>query len=208
MTTPACRCEARRDLVLPSLPNRCCLEGNAHPALLSFSLSLFSMQSSLICGSTIVTAQAQRGVTLSSVSRTSLRVGTCTSNKTDVFDVALTETFPERQSAELAQELPDISVGQWGDPSPRAPALFLPLEQTQRRPNYTQSLGSRPVHANASVAPAFTESKWFGSECRASWNVSLLKEQVPDKIATEQLNGFLLLFKSCEYLYSFPWKKA
>lgn len=37
--------------------------------------------------------------------------------------------------------------------------------------------------------------------------MSLLKEHVPDKTATEQLNGFLLLLKSCEYLYSFPWKK-
>lgn len=172
------------------------------------------MLNPLISSSIIVTAWAQRQVTSASVSRTFLRVGTCTSNKIDVFDVALTETFTEKQSVELAQELRDISVqglallGEWIDPSPRTLALVLHLEQTQRRSNYTESSGSRPPHANASVAPAFTESKWFGSECRAFWNVSLLKEQVPDKIATEQLNGFLLLLKSCEYLYSFPWKKG
>lgn len=201
-----------------SLPSRCCLDRNAHPAGRSGSLLpailQFSMLSPLICSSTIVTAWAQRAATLASVSRTFLRVGTCTSNKMDVFDVALTATFPEKQSVKSAQELLDISVqglvllGEWRDPSPRALALLLHLEQTQRRSNYSQSLGSRPAHADASVAPAFTESKWFGSECRAFWNVSLLKEQVPDKIATEQLNGFLLLFKSCEYLYSFPWKKG
>lgn len=49
-------------------------------------------------------------MTSASVSRTFLRVGTCTSNKIDVFDVALPETFTEKQNVELAQELPDISV--------------------------------------------------------------------------------------------------
>lgn len=94
-------------------------------------------------------------------------VGTCTSNKTDVFDVALTR--PSLRSRMLAQELLDVSVqglvllGEWVGLSPRTLGLFLHLEQTMRRSNYAQSLGSRPAHANASVAPAFTESKWFGS---------------------------------------------
>lgn len=38
--------------------------------------------------------------------------------------------------------------------------------------------------------------------------MSLLKEQPPEKIAIEKFNGFLRLFKSCEYLHSFPWKKG
>lgn len=36
--------------------------------------------------------------------------------------------------------------------------------------------------------------------------MSLLQEQPPDRIAAEKLNGFLWLFKSGEYLHSFPWK--
>lgn len=85
---------------------------------LSFSLPpcivLFSMQSPLIYSSTIVRASAQRWVTLAWVSRTVLRVGSCTSNETDGLSVALAEAFTEKQSVErlvLAQELLQISPG-------------------------------------------------------------------------------------------------
>jgi len=116
---PACRCKPRRGQASPacrmtmatSLPNRCCLERHACPvgmsALCIWSLSSlplcivpFSMQSPLICSSIIVTASAQRTVTLAWVSGTFLRVGTCTSNETDVLRVALAEPVTGKQSVE------------------------------------------------------------------------------------------------------------
>lgn len=93
-------------------PHAClCYEFGLSPFLSPPCIILFSMQSPLVCSSTIVTAAAQRWMTLAWVSRTFLRVGTCTINETDVLSVDLAETFTEKQSVErpvLAQELLQI----------------------------------------------------------------------------------------------------